>query len=125
MMIPYRPFYIISLGIMLFTKVIVVVYMLSAGDYDFLSWKNSQKYLQTHRNRVFRQLTLALITFRISRHMFKRSVVSFLIFTIVVIKLLTIQVKLVKLARSLRPFHGPESVDKGDGGFVAWVVALA
>lgn len=49
MMIPYRPFYIISLGIMLFTKVIVVVYMLSAGDYDFLSWKNSQKYLQTHR----------------------------------------------------------------------------
>merc|ERR1711974_202031 len=60
------------------------MYMLSAGDYDFLSWKNSQ-----------------------SRHMFKRSVVSFLIFTIVVIKLLTVQVKLVKLARSLRPFHGP------------------
>lgn len=39
--------------------------------------------------------------------MLKRSVVSFLIFAIVVIKLLTIQVKLVKLARSLKPFNGP------------------
>ena len=39
--------------------------------------------------------------------MLKRSVVSFLIFTIVVIKLLTIQVKLVKLFRSLKPFNGP------------------
>ena len=39
--------------------------------------------------------------------MLKRSVVSFLIFTIVVIKLLSIQVKLVKLARSLKPFNGP------------------
>ena len=39
--------------------------------------------------------------------MVKRSVVTFLIFTIVVIKLLSIQVKLVKLARSLKPFNGP------------------
>lgn len=39
--------------------------------------------------------------------MVKRSVVSCLIFAIVVIKLVAIQVKLVKLARSLRPFHGP------------------
>ena len=54
-----------------------------------------------------KQLTLAVITFRISRHMLKRSVVSFLVFTIVVIKLLTIQVKLVKLARTLKPFNGP------------------
>ncbi|KAH7886601.1 hypothetical protein F5I97DRAFT_1017337 [Phlebopus sp. FC_14] len=58
-------------------------------------------------NRVFRQLSFAIITFKIGKNTLKRSVISFLIFTIVAIKLMTIQVKLVKLARSLKPFHGP------------------
>lgn len=34
---------------MLFTKVVVIVYMLSAGDYEFLNWKNSQDYIRTQR----------------------------------------------------------------------------
>ncbi|KIJ67210.1 hypothetical protein HYDPIDRAFT_25682 [Hydnomerulius pinastri MD-312] len=106
-MLLYRPFYIVSMTVMLLTKTAVVVYMASEGEYGFLSWRNSQELIQIHRNRVFRQLTLAIITFRIGRHMLKRSVVSFIIFSIVVIKLLTIQIKLVKLARTLKPFHGP------------------
>ncbi|KAN0078179.1 hypothetical protein V8E55_010236 [Tylopilus felleus] len=106
-MITFRAFYGISFAIMLLTKAVVVVYMLSAGDFECLIWKDVQEYIHTQRNRIFKQLALAIITFRISRHMLKRSVVSFLIFTILVIKLLSIQVKLVKLARSLKPFNGP------------------
>lgn len=34
---------------MLFTKAVVIVYMLSAGDYEFLNWKNTQEYLQVQR----------------------------------------------------------------------------
>lgn len=48
-MIPSRPLYIASFAIMLFTKVVVIVYMLSAGDYEFLNWKNSQDYIRTQR----------------------------------------------------------------------------
>lgn len=58
-MIPSRPFYVISFAIMLFTKAVVIVYMLSAGDYEFLNWKNSQEYIRARRvspsnNRSFR-----------------------------------------------------------------------
>ena len=48
-MIPSRPFYIISLAIMLFTKAVVIVYMLSAGDYEFLGWKGNQEYIRVQR----------------------------------------------------------------------------
>ncbi|KAF8552836.1 hypothetical protein OG21DRAFT_1331731 [Imleria badia] len=48
-MIPSRPFYAISFAIMLFTKAVVIVYMLSAGDFEFLIWKSSQEYIQTQR----------------------------------------------------------------------------
>lgn len=44
-----RPFYLISFAVMLFTKVVVVIYMLSERDYEFLNWKNSQEYLQAQR----------------------------------------------------------------------------
>ncbi|KAF9242836.1 hypothetical protein BU15DRAFT_60130 [Melanogaster broomeanus] len=91
----------------IFTKAIVIVYTASARDYGFLGWRNSQEYIHTHTKRVFQQLTLAIVTFRISRQMLKRSVVSVLIFTIVVIKLLSVHVKLVKLVRSLGPVQRP------------------
>ncbi|KAG9312550.1 hypothetical protein JVU11DRAFT_6945 [Chiua virens] len=106
-MLPSRPFYFISLSITIVTRTAFVIHMLSVGDFDFLKWKNGHAYIEAQRNRVFKQLTLAIITFRVSKHMLKRSVIAFLIFTVVVIKLLTIQVKLVKLVRALKPFNGP------------------
>ena len=48
-MTPPRPFYIISSVVMLLTKAAVVVYMFSAGDFEFLSWKNNQEYVRTQR----------------------------------------------------------------------------
>ena len=48
-MIPPRLFYIISFAIMLFTKITVILYMLSARDFEFLNWKNGQEYLQEQR----------------------------------------------------------------------------
>lgn len=34
---------------MLFTKAVVIAYMLSGRDYEFLKWKDSQEYIRTQR----------------------------------------------------------------------------
>ncbi|KAL4065543.1 hypothetical protein V8B97DRAFT_1146288 [Scleroderma yunnanense] len=109
-----------SLLFMLFFKaLLVIVNIISGGEYyAFLDWRNSEKLLKTHKSRILKQLSFAIVTFRIGKRMTKHSLVTLLLFAIVVIRFLAIQVRLAKMARSLQQLHGPLLV-------TFWVVVSA
>lgn len=103
-----RPLLFVSFMITLFSRVMVMFGVMTDGDcLVFLDWRNGEALLETHKKRIYKQLTLAMITFRFGRHIMKRSFVSFVLFSIFAIRCLTIQAKLLRMARSLRKAHSP------------------
>lgn len=101
--------YILSLASLLFSKALASLICAALGEdyYAFLDWRNSEELLRMHRIRICKQLAFAIFTFRISKHVVKSSFVSFLLSAIVVVRFLTIQVRLAKMVRSLRQTHSP------------------
>ncbi|KAG6333206.1 hypothetical protein ID866_5888 [Astraeus odoratus] len=116
-MIFTSPVHFCSLIFEFFSNAPAVISLLSSWRvyYAYLDWKNSEDLLRTRRltdtaptqNLIYKQLTFTIVTFQLGKRMMKHSLVSCLLFAIVVIRFLTIQVKLARMARSLQQLHGP------------------